>query len=597
MFDELLTTSKAQAEAGDLLTARATLQTLQSYIDNDEQNDAAAIWNDALAELESMQFVLSLDGGANDNAAAGQVARTIYEPTDVDARTQVSGPPTEAIRMAAAPTSQPACVVLVDPVADIPSASVKPKAVTAPAPVQPMTASERPVQAVEASAPLAVATSPTSTPKVLAPEKMAELAPTVAAPGGFRDSRFEALVAGGTAASEPSAVTVPPAVPSKSEPKRKAAKKGAFRTEILFLLLGVGMVAMILEPWTWGGSKGDKAAAHFDNKYPELGLREAREDTVTPDQVRARMFQEKEAPRPEFNSTLAAKAPKTAPPEITVDAPQANPSVAQVPEPEPMREMTRPARQAQATKTKGGRPGLGGKVARERETGGGQMPAMPAAVPTAMLSAAAIAANDAVPPTGEEIAVRPRRGTRYYEAPAEDAPAAKPTGPQPIGLPLNTRVRLELQIGITSTKHDAVVLARVSEAVRIGEKVVLPKGALLKGRSSNDADRVYIRFHEVVIGKEKFAVDASAVEGDLPGVKAMKREATLEERQQSRVAQGALGAAADVALRAAGVGVAGTVLRGVSSGAVEETQQAQQYETSVVLVVPARTQVDAVVFE
>jgi len=217
---------------------------------------------------------------------------------------------------------------------------------------------------------------------------------------------------------------------------------------------------------------------------------------------------------------------------------------------------------------------------------------MPAAAPTAPVIAEQTAA------TGE----RPthHHGTRYYYLPPDDAPATsvqKPTGAQPAGLPLNTRIRAELQIGISSTKHDSVVLAQVVTPVQVGDKVVVPRGALLKGRSSSDKDRVYIRFSELVVGNQRFTIDASAVEGDLPGLKAQKREATLEERQQSRVAQGALGAAADIALGLAGAGAAATALRGVSGGAVEETQRAQQYDSSVVLMVPARTAVEAVVVE
>lgn len=151
-----------------------------------------------------------------------------------------------------------------------------------------------------------------------------------------------------------------------------------------------------------------------------------------------------------------------------------------------------------------------------------------------------------------------------------------------------------MQLGIASTRHGKVI-AEITEPVRIGDRVVVPQGALITGVSSSDSERVYVRFTEVIVENQRFAIEATAVSDDLPGIAAERRQATLEERQSSEIARGALDVAKDLAVGFAGP--AGNALRRIGEGAVQETRRENEYDSSVMLMVPAKTKFFVVVTE
>ena len=584
MVEELLAESKALAERGDLTAARAKLKELEDWLDTEEDIVAATAWNAELKQLENADFMASLEP-RSEPAGEPQLS-TAHRDENTDDGSTVLEPPSQGALQADSSDAAHAETVLDRTLLSGQRGSEPALGATAlRAVAQPQVVVIRHVAALEPVPILAPKVVPQTTPEPAAlfvPAPAARAKPTEAVPAAapgmaqepdFRDSRLEAILARGPQAT--AGVASPSPAPMAAAPesgptagagtgqrqRTKAAKKGVFRPEVVAVLAGIAVVVVVLEPWKWGHDKKTPAAA-ADSRYPDVSFRESRIDAVTPEAVRAQFGQKKEPPKPEFTTSLTAAMP-------------------------PARETQHSAQTADFS----GTSKLAGAHARA---------ATHTPVATAPIAQVTQVAAEQTPAPAEPMPAR-RRGSRYYnDAPPEEpgaGAAKKPTGVQPAGLPVNTRIRAELQIGITSTKHDAVVLARVLAPVQVADKVLVPKGALLRGRSSNDKDRVYIRFSELIVGKDKLSIDASVVEGDLPGVHAQKREATLEERQQSRVAQGALGAAADVALSLTGAGAAATALRGVSSGAVQETQQAQQYDTSVVLIVPARTPLELVVVE
>ena len=188
-----------------------------------------------------------------------------------------------------------------------------------------------------------------------------------------------------------------------------------------------------------------------------------------------------------------------------------------------------------------------------------------------------------------------RRGAHFFDVSAEAVPV-KAKGPAAAGLPVNTRLKAALEMGISSSKTDGVVLARVLAPVLVGDKVVVPKGALLRGKASSDNERMYLQFSELLIGDQKLTLTGSAIEGEYAGLLAQKRQASLEEQQKAALAAGALGAAADVALQLT-TGVQASALQDTTGGAVQATQQAQKVDPKVVLVVPAKTPFEVVITE
>lgn len=365
----------------------------------------------------------------------------------------------------------------------------------------------------------------------------------------------------------------------EQEEKREAARvrRGArkespggrrrlLKPEVLIIAGGLGVLCLILKPWHWISSNSARMTAAAVDPYPDVAFKTLRMEPTTVDAVRAKFSEERQSPKPEFVArpapVRAAVVPET-PPAPTAEAPVAAPKRVSV-------SSARPARRA--------------------------TPVL-ASAPLSVQSAPELATAAAVEAPAETPPPR-RQGGRFFDvAPAPGAPPAghETKSTSSAGLPVSTRIKVALGLGISSTKPDVTVLAEVISPVKVDDRVVIPAGAIMMGTSSSDRERVYVRFHQVVVGGRKLSLGAAAAEGDMPGIKAIKREATLEERQQSRLAQGALGAAAGLA--EALVGPAGSTLRELSDGAVRETQRAQEVDSSVVLIVPAKTQFEAIVTE
>jgi hypothetical protein len=147
-------------------------------------------------------------------------------------------------------------------------------------------------------------------------------------------------------------------------------------------------------------------------------------------------------------------------------------------------------------------------------------------------------------------------------------------------LPVGREVKAVLDLGITSLRHGEV-LARVEQTVTVGN-ASLPRGSMLVGSSENDRKRIYVTFTKAVVDGKPLALRAMAIEGKMPGLVPIRREATLEERQSAEVAKGALDVVGELAKRGVG-SIAGRAIDGVT----QESQRDQEVDRTVVLSVPA----------
>ncbi|MEQ9498149.1 MAG: TrbI/VirB10 family protein [Deltaproteobacteria bacterium] len=144
-----------------------------------------------------------------------------------------------------------------------------------------------------------------------------------------------------------------------------------------------------------------------------------------------------------------------------------------------------------------------------------------------------------------------------------------------LGLPVGTRLKAKLLVGASSANRSPV-LAKVTEPVRVGGSVKVKAGAILRGRANADAStgRLYIDFEEVRMNQERYALQGYAIShGDMPGLVARRREASLEDRVGAGGLGGAVGAGGEIASEVAGSGVVGKVVRRVAQGTVPEAQR------------------------
>jgi hypothetical protein len=144
-----------------------------------------------------------------------------------------------------------------------------------------------------------------------------------------------------------------------------------------------------------------------------------------------------------------------------------------------------------------------------------------------------------------------------------------------LGLPVGTRLKAKLLVGASSANRSPV-LAKVTEPVRVGGAVKVKAGAILRGRANADAStgRLYIDFEEVRTNQERYALQGYAIShGDMPGLVARRREASLEDRVGAGGLGGAVGAGGEIASEVAGSGVVGKVVRRVAQGTVPEAQR------------------------
>lgn len=210
----------------------------------------------------------------------------------------------------------------------------------------------------------------------------------------------------------------------------------------------------------------------------------------------------------------------------------------------------------------------------------------------AELAAAARAGGPAaVPPTDGAPTVTARYkksgGPRFA-----DEDEIKPATPK---LPLLTKMQARLSTGVSSATH-GVALATLTESVKVDGKIVLPKGAVLKGKSANTNERIVIRFTTAQAGNTSIDfVGVAHSLGDLhPGLKAKKRIIPKEERGGNAVARGALTTAGRTAARIGG-GVAGELVGDVAREGIGEARPDFQERAPFVLTVPKGLQFTVVV--
>ncbi|MEQ9498166.1 MAG: TrbI/VirB10 family protein [Deltaproteobacteria bacterium] len=144
-----------------------------------------------------------------------------------------------------------------------------------------------------------------------------------------------------------------------------------------------------------------------------------------------------------------------------------------------------------------------------------------------------------------------------------------------LGLPVGTRLKAKLLVGASSANRSPV-LAKVTEPVRVDGSVKVKASAILRGRANADAStgRLYIDFEEVRMNQERYALQGYAIShGDMPGLVARRREASLEDRVGAGGLGGAVGAGGEIASEVAGSGVVGKVVRRVAQGTVPEAQR------------------------
>lgn len=106
-------------------------------------------------------------------------------------------------------------------------------------------------------------------------------------------------------------------------------------------------------------------------------------------------------------------------------------------------------------------------------------------------------------------------------------------------LPVGYRFNVMLTTGISSSRHTTVV-AKLREDVVIDGQLVLAKGDVVRGRSSNDTERVFIDFKEAIHAGSALKFKGHAVTDGLPGLKAHKKAIPKDERSTNVLARAGL---------------------------------------------------------
>jgi hypothetical protein len=160
------------------------------------------------------------------------------------------------------------------------------------------------------------------------------------------------------------------------------------------------------------------------------------------------------------------------------------------------------------------------------------------------------------------------------------------SGAERLQLAVGARIEAVLDLGISSARHGTVV-ARTTDEVRDTAGQVIPKGAVLTGRSSSGHKRIYIELSGLRIGSVQYRLRGVATRGDDLGLEAERIETPLQERAGSRVADGALDVLKGLATVAGGR--VAQALSHTAGGAVDEVQREQRIDRTVTLKVPAGT--------
>jgi hypothetical protein len=176
----------------------------------------------------------------------------------------------------------------------------------------------------------------------------------------------------------------------------------------------------------------------------------------------------------------------------------------------------------------------------------------------ALLAAASLAACQAS--TNDRVSTGDKGAVARDDAPAADkapqaaaAPRATPRPrPQPVLIPAGTRLTMALQTTVSSaTNHPGdVVVARLTEPVRVGDKVVIPEGSRVTGRVTAAVPSGRVK------GRARLALTFDSIEwtGHRADIETSGIDITAESSKKH-----------DAALVGAGAG-AGAIIGGIAKG-------------------------------
>ncbi len=121
------------------------------------------------------------------------------------------------------------------------------------------------------------------------------------------------------------------------------------------------------------------------------------------------------------------------------------------------------------------------------------------------------------------------------EAPSPDEPA------EALPLDVGDAFSVKLHSGLSSVSSDNVVLVKVTRPVRKGSELVIPKGTIIRGSIRTFGERrFFLNFGELTVSDVRYRFQGRAEERNYAGIVAVRREATLKERQRATVVDGVL---------------------------------------------------------
>lgn len=202
------------------------------------------------------------------------------------------------------------------------------------------------------------------------------------------------------------------------------------------------------------------------------------------------------------------------------------------------------------------------------------------------------------PPEAEPSSTEPQMG-RFFATGSKKKGDQKEKKPA-FSIPVGTRIEAKLESGIDSLNHGQVV-ARVTRPVKSDGREVLPRGAVLVGRSSSrsGATRVYIDFMKAETGGKTVQFSGHAVVGGFAGLPATVKQLGPSDgdRRESRAARDSARAGANVAGEIAGAlsPTAGRVINQVGGGQASEVGQERPSTGGRQLLVAANTEFQVMV--
>jgi hypothetical protein len=149
---------------------------------------------------------------------------------------------------------------------------------------------------------------------------------------------------------------------------------------------------------------------------------------------------------------------------------------------------------------------------------------------SALMAACRASTNDPVPAAADKPGATSTGATR----PGARTSAPAPT-PEPIVIPEGTAVTMTLETTASSaTSHEGdTVVAKLTEGIRIGDRVVVPSGSEVRGRVTTAIPsgrvkgraRLALNFDSIVIRGREVPIDAEPI--DITAKSAKKRDAAI----------------------------------------------------------------------